>query len=207
MSSFALPMDLDDQDSFDENDIGVERLNDSVEEERPKSIRFAETIATPFEEPLYPMNYSSSDGSLGLYDDFAQPFGHRSLDEESEGSIDLGIEDASMRESLDPDDSDMDTEEDDTKRNVIWAASGAGLLALLGWGGRHLLSLFQKGGEEDDVAAAAHQLGEGGANAPVPVVDPGASLSGSAANASQSQSFFAAGALPGNGGTGMTAMQ
>ena len=157
------------------------------------------------------MNYSNSDGSLGLYDDLAQPYGHRSLDEESEGSIDLGIDEASMMEGVDPEDDDLETEESDTKRNVIWAASGAGALALLGWGARHLLSLFQKGGEEDDVAAATHPLGDGGAHAQgvatVPVGDPGASLSASTANASQSQSFFAAGVLPGDGGANMTATQ
>jgi hypothetical protein len=202
-------MDLDDgQDLFDENDIGEELLNDTAieEEERPKSIRFAEVIATPFDELPFPMNFSNSEGSLGLYEDFAQP---KSLDAESEGSVDLGIHDPSMMED-DDNDEDLETEESDTKRNAIWAASGAGALALLGWGARHVLSLFQKGGEEDDVAAAAHPLGEGAHAqnaATIPVGDPGASLSASTANASQSQSFFAAGVLPGDGGTGMTAMQ
>ncbi len=216
LNSFALPMDLDSnsyQDSFDENDLGVELLNDiDIQEERPKSIRFADTVATPFGEVG---NISSgSDGcfSLDTTDifDIGKPLSYSILDEESEGSIDLGIHD---------DDSEMgelqsDNEDDDQKtmkRSMMWAAGGMGAMAIFGWAMGKLQKVFEKEGDEDDVAAAAQRGGDVGTETQDVVTlatgDPGTSLSASTANASQSQSFFAAGVLPGDGGVSMSAAQ
>jgi len=238
--------------SFDEHDLTTAPLNDTImmlpspeEEEfdRPKTIRFAETVATPFGSAGTAISIVSESGSLQTDDIFmedaavAKPLSYQNLDEESEGSIDLGIYDDDQFDEDMNDEPKDELKGDEEKKEedgegIMWAVGGTVATYLFGWTMRKLLSkllskLFShqqtSAGQEDDAAAAAqhtdtatHTIHEATMSAMPPpnTGDPSAALAlhanhsaltASTASASQSQSFFAAGALPGN--SGMSAAQ
>jgi hypothetical protein len=236
-------------DSFDAGDLlATGPLNDvedtpppaaqqrHEEAERPKSIRFADVIATPFVttrsggSTVISMASDDMSDDMSIHSDDHNPFfmgeGRHMMsyqngfdEESSEGSIDMGMDDGESmaNDEKDEDDESIDPEKEEEakiKRQMMWMAGGMGAMALVGWGVGKVKQLFEKGGgEEDDIAATAQQQVTGDvASQSVQDVatsaittDPSAALSASTANASQSQSFFAAGVLPGDGG--MTAAQ
>jgi hypothetical protein len=219
-------------DDHDDDSIATGPLNDvvEVEVERPKSIRFASVIATPILIPststVISMAWSADIGGSSVHsNDKCMSYQKNGFDEESEGSMDIGIKDIGMKNDAGDellDDDEIDPEEDEDakiKRSLMFAAGGMGAMALAGWGMGKIKQLFERGGdgEEDDVAAAAqHQVTGDGARQSVQDVstsamtgDPTstATMSASTANASQSQSFFAVGVMPGDGGVGMLAAQ
>lgn len=161
---------------------------------------------------------TAEDGSITMFSDYAAS----SIPDD---------DDASMVDEED----EEDEEARRIKRGILWAAGGMGAMALVGWAfGKISKALSRENGEDDVDAAVAIFQQEAASQAfregvTASLTTAATSTTGTAANPalvyeaahaamanstavaatqqSSSSFFIAAGALPGQGGTGMTAAQ
>jgi hypothetical protein len=123
-----------------------------TEDHHQKTIRFAQVIATPIGETTHNQDLNitnhSDDNSIDTLDIFDQGGGtldgHHSAKESSNGSLESSF--ADEEDDADSEMSAHDEDEEDKKirRQLLYAAGGAGLMGLMGWAGKHVLQLFDK---------------------------------------------------------------